>query len=1442
MADENKRLTEQAPEAPSEFTANGPLSVTSASLSSGDASFDPHLAGSSSSLPSASVPSVDVNPDGRNPAIDDLLKNSGVNSNSPSTTFVSLSTSFSIEPSSSILTIHNTVANNSSSNPAANLLSYNLTVRIGFWAIAGSIFLVLLIIWIVVRYILLTKYSRLPQPPRPAEGNTPFDLEPNILVEDEKIGQGYPDEFMSAFLSSIKVFGYLDRPVFHELARHLQTKKLKAGQILFDADDDDRNFYVVVDGVVQTFVKETVDDTSEFAESNDNVLDSDDNSKIWPGHRLLNEVKSGGTVSSLFSILSVFTDDLELPQGPFLNSTNPLVTENSNTEKLSSGDINELSITAEILLSNAEKMSVFPGLVRSSSNTSIGALTSPNEFLSPIEGNTVKSLSPRTKNKSNVVARALTDTTLAVIPSAAFQKLTEKFPNAAAHIVQVILTRFQRVTFVTLYRYLGLSRELLKIEKQVNEFAEFSIPEDMFAPGILQRLRDHHEKIYENAELKTPIKTKNADLISQGIGKDMISEDVTLPPDYLPPKYPTNQRKFSIPNSIRGRLPSTTSFADLTQEEYRKLKVAVFKCISGVIGMSSRHERILTASPPGSPRRGRSFGPSQTQFSLNSSTSASPSSSNSDINSPILLNLQNTGSALRSSSMSSVKENSNSNDANDIRIFFFDKGSSIINERDRVKGLYFVIDGALEVSMMTSKIFPHNGHGSSLNLAGVNPADLNGERKSLFLIKPGGLAGYLSALTGHPSSVNIRAQKDTIVGFLPKSVLDRHVERHPNILMCLAKRLIMHLPPLIFQIDIALEWDQLNAGQILCHQNELADSIYIVLNGRLRSVKDPSAASKEHFNKSNAADNFTRRNNSSTEFTRIRKKVELNTGSDNQTSINALSGSMEVLGEYGQGESVGELEVLMDFNRPGTVYAIRDTEVTIMPKTLFAALASRYPHVAIQLSRIVVSRFQTPISHLQNLSTTLPRTPAAAASAQKASVVSSPSSNFKSVALIPVSSMVPITEFSARLLDSLRAVGERVSYLDTETVMAKLGRNAFNRLGRLKMISWLAEQEENHRLVLYVADGGVSSPWTQRCIRQADCIFIVGLGDGDSGVGEFERLLLGMKTTARKELILLHAQHQCIPGSTAEWLKNRHWIHTHHHVEMSILNSPQTMIHQRNKNFSRIGLASQFQHYYTTARRKGLLRSEFFDHVSRIAADITEFGPIAVAARAAATVSGRPHLLAPRRGRRGNTSGSAQLLKRRYQQAVSNYIETDDDDTNSEMSFGSTINDHIDEDFSKNIHSRLSLTNNDSNDDEVESIHDNFDGHDAYDEDSDEAQENRRRNEDAWTSSSPTNWNRSSSPPARASAMRRRRSLSRARHTNVTSDFSRLARRLLNRSVGLVLGGGGARGVAHVGVIRALEEAGIPIDIVGGTSIGSFVGGLYAKNNDYVSVLGRSKR
>jgi len=70
-------------------------------------------------------------------------------------------------------------------------------------------------------------------------------------------------------------------------------------------------------------------------------------------------------------------------------------------------------------------------------------------------------------------------------------------------------------------------------------------------------------------------------------------------------------------------------------------------------------------------------------------------------------------------------------------------------------------------------------------------------------------------------------------------------------------------------------------------------------------------------------------------------------------------------------------------------------------------------------------------------------------------------------------------------------------------------------------------------------------------------------------------------------------------------------------------------------------------------------------------------------------------------------------------------------------------------------------------------------------------------------------------------------------------DVARLARMITGTGCGLVLGSGGARRLAHLGVIRALEEAGVPIDVVGGTSMGAVMGALLALGMDHAERVHR---
>ncbi|MBD3300769.1 MAG: cyclic nucleotide-binding domain-containing protein [Candidatus Moranbacteria bacterium] len=67
-------------------------------------------------------------------------------------------------------------------------------------------------------------------------------------------------------------------------------------------------------------------------------------------------------------------------------------------------------------------------------------------------------------------------------------------------------------------------------------------------------------------------------------------------------------------------------------------------------------------------------------------------------------------------------------------------------------------------------------------------------------------------------------------------------------------------------------------------------------------------------------------------------------------------------------------------------------------------------------------------------------------------------------------------------------------------------------------------------------------------------------------------------------------------------------------------------------------------------------------------------------------------------------------------------------------------------------------------------------------------------------------------------------------------DIEKLARIISGNAIGLTLSGGGAKGLAHIGVLRALSEAEIPIDYIGGTSMGAVIAAQYAMGENYKKI------
>jgi NTE family protein len=73
------------------------------------------------------------------------------------------------------------------------------------------------------------------------------------------------------------------------------------------------------------------------------------------------------------------------------------------------------------------------------------------------------------------------------------------------------------------------------------------------------------------------------------------------------------------------------------------------------------------------------------------------------------------------------------------------------------------------------------------------------------------------------------------------------------------------------------------------------------------------------------------------------------------------------------------------------------------------------------------------------------------------------------------------------------------------------------------------------------------------------------------------------------------------------------------------------------------------------------------------------------------------------------------------------------------------------------------------------------------------------------------------------------------------SIFKKILEKTFGKKIGIALGGGAARGQAHIGVLKAFEEEGVPIDFIAGTSVGSLIGALYCAGYDWkdIQVLSR---
>jgi lysophospholipid hydrolase len=406
----------------------------------------------------------------------------------------------------------------------------------------------------------------------------------------------------------------------------------------------------------------------------------------------------------------------------------------------------------------------------------------------------------------------------------------------------------------------------------------------------------------------------------------------------------------------------------------------------------------------------------------------------------------------------------------------------------------------------------------------------------------------------------------------------------------LGHTVVRRLSPFVRQIDFALDWNNYESGRAIYRQGDPSDSTYIVLSGRLRSV------------------------------------------------VNRADGKKELIGEYGRGDLVGIVELLTMRERSTTIVSVRDSELAKLPSGLLHVIKIKYPVVVTRLIQLLGHRILGSIEKVGQKGHLTP-----------SDIGSRPSgSNFATVALVAISDDVPLSAFALELNNAITPAGPSL-LLTSDFVRKTLGPSVLDTVAEYRLSMWLAQQEDRHRIVLYQCDSSFSN-WTQRCIRQSDCILIVGLAENEATVGKIEKQLEQIAVRTQKELVLLHRQDAERPKNTVKWLNMRSWCSSFHHIRCP------------NRVFRRTPIK-------------------------------------------------------PLKSSSSDPSAAAVVLP-------------------------------------------------------------------------------------------------AATPP------------------DIHSDVARLGRFLTGTSIGLVLGGGGARGAAHVGMIKAIRESGIPIDMVGGTSIGAFMGALWCQELD----------
>ncbi|XP_027760906.1 patatin-like phospholipase domain-containing protein 7, partial [Empidonax traillii] len=382
-----------------------------------------------------------------------------------------------------------------------------------------------------------------------------------------------------------------------------------------------------------------------------------------------------------------------------------------------------------------------------------------------------------------VSARAATPSTILRLPASAFQDVFQKYPETLVRVVQIIMVRLQRVTFLALHNYLGLTTELFSCQSQaiplvsvtsVTAGGSTSKAGKRPVPSALEE--DRGEKFERSGE---------------GLEMDMLKVSGAENSEHI------FRRSLSSPPYAGSAEASNNSSSAKSDMDMAYERARVHLVPEDAAGSPGTAKSILKKTVTVTETPSAVFHYSAVQDSCNTKhIDAMVEAAKKDLST--LMKLDNPALLNGKVTLHQVTA-----------------GTVLSRQGDQDVNVCFVVSGMLHVYQR--KIDSE-------------------EDTCLFITHPGELVGQLAVLTGEPLIFTIKANRDCSFLSISKSHFYEIMREQPSVVLGVAHTVVKRMSPFVRQIDFALDWMEVEAGRAVYRQGDKSDCTYIVLNGRLRSV------------------------------------------------------------------------------------------------------------------------------------------------------------------------------------------------------------------------------------------------------------------------------------------------------------------------------------------------------------------------------------------------------------------------------------------------------------------------------------------------------------------------------------------------------------------------------------------------------------------------------